>query len=83
MPERELVVYGTLWCGDCHRARQFLDEQSIVYRWVDIDQDGEAAALVRQLNHGNRSVPTLVFPDGSILVEPSTLQLGRRFGVGA
>ena len=83
MPEKELVVYGTLWCGDCRRARQFLDEQSIAYRWVDIDQDSEAVALVKQLNHGNRSVPTLVFPDGSILVEPSTLQLGRRFGVGA
>ena len=83
MPEKELVVYGTLWCGDCRRACQFLDKHAIAYRWVDIDQDSEAAALVRQLNHGNRSVPTLVFPDGSILVEPSTLQLGRRFGVGA
>jgi len=83
MAEEGLIVYGTLWCGDCHRARRFLDQHAVAYRWVDIDQDGEAAALVKQLNHGNRSVPTLVFPDGAILVEPSTLQLARHFGIGA
>ena len=80
MAQEELVVYGTDWCGDCHRARRFLDEHRIAYRWVDIDGDGEAAALVRRLNGGNRSVPTMVFPDGSVLVEPSEAQLGQRFG---
>jgi len=81
MAETGLVVYGTAWCGDCHRARAFLDEHALPYRWVDVDHDAEAEKLVRQLNRGNRSVPTLVFPDGSILVEPSTPQLTRKFGL--
>jgi mycoredoxin len=83
MAEPELVVYATVWCGDCRRARAFLDDHAIRYRWVDIDRDAEAEALVKKLNRGNRSVPTLVFPDGSILVEPSTLQLTRKFGLEA
>ena len=81
MSESQLVVYGTLWCGDCRRARAFLDAHAIPYRWIDVDADAEAEALVIKLNGGFRSVPTLVFPDGSILVEPSTLQLTRKFGL--
>jgi glutaredoxin-like protein len=83
MPEAELIVYATNWCGDCHRARRFLEEHQVAYRWVDIDQDREAEALVKAVNRGNRSVPTLVFPDGSLLVEPSALELARRLGLGA
>ena len=79
MTGSELVVYATVWCGDCRRARAFLDDHAIPYRWVDIDHNAEAEALVKKLNRGNRSVPTLVFPDGSVLVEPSTLQLTRKF----
>jgi mycoredoxin len=83
MTEAQLVMYGTPWCGDCHHARRFLDEHAIAYSWIDIDQDAEAEALVKQLNRGNRSVPTLVFPDGTILVEPSNRQLASRFGLDA
>ena len=83
MPEDELILYATRWCGDCHRARRFLEEHQVTYRWVDIDQDREAEALVKQVNRGNRSVPTLIFPDGTTLVEPSTLELARRLGLEA
>ena len=70
-----LTVYGTSWCGDCICSRSLLDRRGVEYRWVDIDEDREADVTVRHLNRGNRSVPTLVFPDGSILVEPSDRQL--------
>ncbi len=80
MAESQLVVYGTAFCGDSRRARRFLDEHHVPYRWIDIDGDREAEALVRKLNRGNRTVPTLVFPDGSVLVEPSNAQLEQRFG---
>jgi mycoredoxin len=83
MPEAELIVYATSWCGDCHRARRFLEERQVAYRWVDIDHDQQAEALVKKVNRGNRSVPTLVFPDGSLLVEPSTLELARHLGLEA
>ena len=76
--QRPITFYCTMWCSDCRRARRFLDERGTAYRCVDIDEDAEAAAFVKQVNHGLRSVPTLVFHDGSILVEPSDAQLAAR-----
>jgi len=72
-----ITVYGTAWCPDCLRARRVLDGRRVAYRWVDIDLDRAAARLVQEVNRGFRSVPTIVFPDGSILVEPSNAELGR------
>jgi len=83
MGENELIVYATGWCGDCSRARRFLEAHRVAYRWIDIDRDREAEALVRKVNRGNRSVPTLVFPDGSMLVEPSNPDLARHLGIEA
>ncbi len=76
-----VVVYGTAWCPDCKRAKQFLGEQRIHYHWVDIEQDPEAMAYVEEVNQGKRIVPTIVFPDGSILVEPSNAELAEKFGL--
>ena len=78
----EIVFYGTKWCFDCKRAKKFLDQRDIGYRYVDIDRDPEARAYVQEVNHGNRSVPTIVFPDGEILVEPSNAELAEKFGLG-
>ena len=76
-----IIVYGTDWCGDCYRTRRFLDRNQISYQWIDADADPRASALVRALNKGRRSVPTLVFPDGSVMVEPSNLELARKLGI--
>lgn len=64
--------YGTSWCPACRRARSVFASQNIPYEWFDIDADRDAAKLVQTINHGNRSVPTILFPDGSVLVEPSS-----------
>ena len=77
----EIIMYGTTWCGDTRRARAFFDQNKIPYRWVDIDADREGKEYVMKVNRGNRSVPTIVFPDGSILVEPTTSQLTQKFGL--
>jgi len=77
-PERMIIVYGTSWCGDCKRTRRFLDERNIAYSWIDIDTDLQARKFVEDTNHGFRSVPTIIFPDGSILVEPSNNQLANK-----
>ncbi|MBC9003013.1 glutaredoxin family protein [Micromonospora aurantiaca (nom. illeg.)] len=71
----ELVVYGTGWCPDVRRSRALLDTAGIAYAYVDLDEDRAAVKLVRRLQRGNRRVPTLVWPDGSFLVEPSDDQL--------
>ena len=75
-----ITVYGTDWCGDCRRAKRLLDENQISYHWVDIDKDREGEKFVKTTNRGNRSVPTIVFGDGSILVEPSNPQLIAKLG---
>lgn len=76
-----IMVYGTVWCPDCKQSKAFLGEQRIQYQWVDIEQDPEAAAYVEQVNEGKRVVPTIVFPDGAILVEPSNAELAQQLGL--
>jgi glutaredoxin-like protein len=76
-----IIVYGTDWCGDCHRTRRFLDRNQIPYHWIDADADPRASQLIRMINKGRRSVPTLVFPDGSTMTEPSNLELARKLGL--
>ena len=77
----EITIYGTSWCGGSRRARLLFDQQHIPYRWVDIDQDEKAAHYVESLANGYRSVPTIVWPDGSFLVEPSNAALVEKLGV--
>ncbi len=81
MEIQEIVVYGTLWCSDCRRATRLLDQAGKPYTFINIETDAQAAAYVMQVNRGNQSVPTIVFPDGSILVEPSNAELqAKLFG---
>ena len=79
--EKQIVLYGTSWCPDCKRSKQFFGEQRIPYAYVDIEHDSEAMAFVEKTNRGNRSIPTIVFPDGTILVEPSNAQLAEKLGL--
>ena len=81
MNEDKIKVYGTTWCPDCVRAKQVLVRHSVSYEWIDISGDAEARAYVEKVNRGNRSVPTIVFPDGSILVEPSNSELEKKLAV--
>jgi thioredoxin reductase (NADPH) len=74
-------VYGTSWCPDCRHVKQFLGEQRIQYNWVDIEHDSQAMTCVEQVNQGMRIVPTIAFPDGSVLVEPSSAALAERLGL--
>jgi mycoredoxin len=76
-----IIVYGTNWCGHTTRARQCLNSHNIPFDWCDIEQDDRGLAFVEKVNRGNRSVPTIVFPDGSILVEPSNADLEKKLGI--
>jgi glutaredoxin-like protein len=81
MSTSEIIVYGAMWCGDCRRTRRFLDKNQIPYVWINIDEDKQSEAFVYKVNQGTRSIPTIVFPDGSILVEPSNSILAQKLGV--
>ena len=74
----QIKIYGTKWCGDTKRALRILDERGISYEWIDIDKNPDGEKLVKTTNHGNRSVPTIFFPDDSILVEPSNQALNEK-----
>ncbi len=80
--QASILFYCTSWCPDCRRARNVLDQNHIPYLVLDIEKDPEAKKMVERMNAGMRSVPTLVFPDGSILVEPSTRVLQQKLGLG-
>ena len=77
----EITLYGNTWCGGSRRARLLFEKKGIPYSFIDIDKDEQAARYVESLNHGFRSVPTIVWAVGSMLVEPSEDQLARKLGV--
>jgi len=55
-----------------------MSKHNIQYSFIDIEQDDEAGAYVEKVNQGNKSVPTIIFPDGSVLVEPSDAELEKK-----
>jgi thioredoxin reductase (NADPH) len=81
MADKEILVYGAYWCPDCKRSKKFLGEQLVPYQWIDIEQDAQARQRVEAINHGKRIIPTIVFPDESVLVEPSNAQLAAKLGL--
>jgi thioredoxin reductase (NADPH) len=76
-----ITVIGASWCPDCRRAKEFLGEHRIAYDWIDLEQHPEATELVEQINGGSRSIPTIVFPDGSHLIEPGNDELAEKLGI--
>lgn len=81
MTNTEITVYGAHWCPDCRRSKQFLGEHQTPYNWVDIEEDREGEKFVIEKNEGKRIIPTIVFADGSILVEPTNAELAQKLGL--
>jgi thioredoxin reductase (NADPH) len=81
MMEPKVTVYGAPWCPDCRQSKQFLGEQRVMYNWVDIDQDEKGREYVHQVNDGKQIIPTIVFEDGSILVEPTNAELASKLSI--
>ena len=81
MVEQKIKVYAALWCPDCRRTLRFLKEHDISFDWIDVEAHPEEMAVVRRRNAGLESIPTLIFSDGSFLVEPSNEALARQLGL--
>ncbi|MEV4601777.1 glutaredoxin domain-containing protein [Amycolatopsis sp. NPDC049253] len=73
-----MIVYGASWCPDVKRSRALLDSRGVAYDYVDVEADPAADELVRSLQEGARRIPTIVFADGTHLVEPSDDELAAR-----
>lgn len=77
----EIIVYGATWCPDCRRAKQFLGSHRVSYRWIDLEENPDQVSEVERRNGGKRIIPTIVFPDGSYVAEPSNDELADLLGL--
>ncbi len=76
-----VTIYGADWCADCRRAKRYLEATEVPYRWIDVDADPSAQALVDAA--GYRAIPVIVTPAGQVLIEPSNDELANVVGSAA
>ena len=74
----EVTMFTTSWCGYCRRLKAQLDHAGVPFREVDIENDDSAVAIVTKVNNGNRTVPTVLFPDGTTATNPSAQEVRER-----
>jgi len=70
-----ITMYGAEWCGDCRRSKKFLDSNNVAYNYIDVEADASASDKVIEINGGQRSIPVIIFEDGTHLTEPSDAAL--------
>lgn len=75
----QIVLYTTENCSDCLRVKKFFEAKNISYLMIGLEEDDKATEFVMRVNKGYRSVPTIIFPDGSVLVEPNWEELNAKF----
>jgi mycoredoxin len=68
-------MYGAAWCGDCRRSKAYLDSHQVEYNYIDVEADESASDKVIEINGGQRSIPVILFPDGTHMTEPSDKDL--------
>ena len=74
----DITMYSADWCGDCRRSKRLLNELNVPYTLIDVDTDESAAEKVIEINGGMRSIPVIVFDDGTHLTEPSDAVLKEK-----
>ena len=77
----KLTMYSTPWCGYCQRLKAQLRREGIEFAEIDIEQDPESADFVMSVNGGNQTVPTVVFPNGQAVTNPSLAQVKEILGL--
>ena len=73
-----LTMYTTTWCGFCRNLKRQLAKAGVELAEVDIERDPAAADFVMSVNGGNQTVPTILFPDGSSMCNPSAAQVQKK-----
>ena len=77
----QILIFSTAWCPDCVRAKKLLARHNISYQSIDVEEDAEARAFIERVTKGMHIIPIIVFPDGSILSEPSNAPLVAKLGI--
>ncbi|MET0956837.1 MAG: mycoredoxin [Cryobacterium sp.] len=78
-----ITMFTTTWCGYCSRLKTQLDKVGIAYTEVNVEEVEGTSELVMSLNNGNRTVPTILFPDGSAATNPSLAQVQAKLAPAA
>ncbi|UER55908.1 mycoredoxin [Kineosporiaceae bacterium SCSIO 59966] len=73
-------MFTTTWCGYCRVLKRAMDREGLAYREVNIEEEPDAAEFVMSVNGGNRTVPTVLFPDGSAATNPPLSLVQERLG---
>ena len=73
-----LTMYTTSWCAFCRRLKSQLAVEGIDMAEVNIEDEPGAADYVMSVNGGCQTVPTVVFPDGSTMTNPSAADVKQR-----
>ena len=73
-----ITMYGADWCGDCRRAKHYLDRNAVPYEYIDVAADPAEMETVIRYNGGRRNIPVVVFPDGTHLTEPTDADLSAK-----
>ena len=73
-----ITMYGADWCGDCRRAKNYLDRNAVPYEYIDVAADPTEVETVIRYNGGRRGIPVVVFPDGTHLTEPTDADLSAK-----
>ena len=74
----QITMYGAEWCGDCRRSKKFLDSNNVAYTYIDVEADESASEKVIEINGGQRSIPVILFEDGTHMTEPSDNDLKEK-----
>ncbi len=81
LPFEGIRLAGTLWSPASHSLRDFLSRHLIPYQWLDVERDPKARALVEEHSQGVLKIPTIFFPDGLVMVEPTLRDLAEKVGL--
>ena len=76
-----ITVYGTEWCSDCMRSKRYFTTHNVGFDFIDVEADPRAEEEVRRLQGGERRIPTVVFADGTHLIEPTHQEIGEKLGI--
>jgi len=71
MAKADITMYGADWCGDCRRSKRLFEELDVQVNHIDVEKDESGGAKVIEINGGAKSIPVIVFSDGTHLTEPS------------
>ena len=74
----KISFYSTDWCSDCFRSKALLKKHNVSFTEINVDKDLEANEYIKVLQNQQRRIPTIVFEDGSFLVEPSDPELEQK-----